>query len=54
LLRALQERQFERVGDDRTLDADVRIIAATNRDLKTEVNKKWGQTVIFLTQPNFT
>ncbi len=39
LLRALQERQFERVGDDRTLDADVRIIAATNRDLETEVRE---------------
>jgi PAS domain S-box-containing protein len=39
LLRALQERQFERVGDDQTLDADVRIIAATNRDLETEVRE---------------
>lgn len=37
LLRALQERQFERVGDDRTKRADVRIIAATNRDLGAEV-----------------
>jgi len=39
LLRALQERQFERVGDDRTVSADVRIIAATNRDLETEVKE---------------
>jgi len=37
LLRALQEKQYERVGDDRTRRADVRIIAATNRDLKQEV-----------------
>jgi DNA-binding NtrC family response regulator len=37
LLRALQERQYERVGDERTKRADVRIIAATNRDLKAEV-----------------
>jgi PAS domain S-box-containing protein len=37
LLRALQERQFERVGDDKTIDADVRIVAATNRDLEVEV-----------------
>jgi DNA-binding NtrC family response regulator len=37
LLRALQEKQFERVGDERTKRADVRIIAATNRDLKQEV-----------------
>ena len=36
LLRALQEKQYERVGDDRTRRADVRIIAATNRDLKAE------------------
>lgn len=37
LLRALQEKQFERVGDDQTLSVDVRVIAATNRDLKAEV-----------------
>ena len=37
LLRALQEKQYERVGDGRTRRADVRIIAATNRDLKQEV-----------------
>jgi transcriptional regulator with GAF, ATPase, and Fis domain len=37
LLRALQEKQYERVGDERTKRADVRIIAATNRDLKEEV-----------------
>jgi len=37
LLRVLQEGQYERVGDDRTRTADVRIIAATNRDLAQEV-----------------
>jgi PAS domain S-box-containing protein len=39
LLRALQEHQFERVGDDQTIAVDVRIIAATNRDLVTEVRE---------------
>ena len=37
LLRILQEKRYERVGDDRTRDADVRVIAATNRDLKKAV-----------------
>ena len=37
LLRALQEKQYERVGDDQTKRVDVRIIAATNRDLREEV-----------------
>ena len=38
LLRVLQEKRYERVGDDRTRLADVRIIAATNRDLKKAVS----------------
>src|SRR5260221_6607857 len=37
LLRVLQEKRYERIGDGRTRRADVRIVAATNRDLKKEV-----------------
>jgi PAS domain S-box-containing protein len=37
LLRVLQERQFERVGGNRTLTTDVRVIAATNRDLTAAI-----------------
>jgi DNA-binding NtrC family response regulator len=37
LLRVLQEGEFERVGGNRTLRVDVRIVAATNRDLDAEV-----------------
>jgi DNA-binding NtrC family response regulator len=39
LLRFLEERRFERVGDTRTLEVDARVVAATNRDLEAEVQR---------------
>ncbi|HRY55560.1 MAG TPA: sigma-54 dependent transcriptional regulator, partial [Spirochaetia bacterium] len=37
ILRVLQDRKFERVGGEETVEVDVRIVAATNRDLKKEI-----------------
>jgi DNA-binding NtrC family response regulator len=39
LLRVLQEKEFERVGGEETIETDVRIVAATNKDLKAEIEK---------------
>jgi len=38
-LRILQEQKFERVGGTRTIKVDVRVLAATNKDLETEIEK---------------
>jgi DNA-binding NtrC family response regulator len=39
ILRVLQDKKFERVGGEETLEVDVRVITATNRDLKAEIEK---------------
>src|SRR5207247_9948727 len=39
LLRVLQERTFERVGGGQSIPANVRVVAATNRDLETAVER---------------
>ena len=39
LLRVLQEKKFERIGGEETIETDVRIITATNKDLKAEIDK---------------
>ena len=47
LLRVLQEREFERVGGQRPIRADVRVIAATNRDLETAIAEKTFRADLF-------
>jgi formate hydrogenlyase transcriptional activator len=47
LLRVLQEREFERVGGTQTIRADVRVIAATNRDLHAAIIDKTFRSDLF-------
>ncbi len=39
ILRVLQDKKFERVGGEKTQEVDVRVVSATNRELKTEINE---------------
>jgi DNA-binding NtrC family response regulator len=47
LLRALQERSIERIGSTQPIDVDVRILAATNRDLEREIAEGRFRTDLF-------
>jgi transcriptional regulator with GAF, ATPase, and Fis domain len=47
LLRFLQEREFQRVGGNQTIHADVRIISATNRDLEARVREGFFREDLF-------
>ena len=47
LLRILQEKEFERVGGEQVIKVDVRIIAATNRNLKELVEKKFFRSDLY-------
>ncbi len=47
LLRVIQEREFERLGSTRTLRTDVRLIAATNRNLETMVQERSFRSDLF-------
>ncbi len=54
LLRVLQEKQFERVGGSQTISTDVRIIAATNRNLKEAIELKEFRQDLFYRLNVFT
>jgi transcriptional regulator with GAF, ATPase, and Fis domain len=47
LLRVLQEREFERIGGGRPIPANVRVIAATNRDLEAAIEEKTFRSDLF-------
>ena len=54
LLRVLQQKEFERVGGNKTLKSDVRIIAATNRDLKAAMEDKSFRSDLYYRLNDFT
>jgi formate hydrogenlyase transcriptional activator len=47
LLRAIQEQEFERLGGTRTIHVDVRLVAATNRDLNQMINERQFRTDLY-------
>jgi len=47
LLRVLQEQEFERIGGTRRIHADVRVIAATNRDLQAAISARYFRSDLF-------
>jgi transcriptional regulator with GAF, ATPase, and Fis domain len=53
-LRVLEEREFQRLGGTRTLKADVRVIAATNRDLATAISRQAFREDLFYRLNVFT
>jgi two-component system nitrogen regulation response regulator GlnG len=54
LLRVLQQKEFERVGGNRTLQSNVRIIAATNRDLEAAIADKSFRSDLYYRLNEFT
>lgn len=53
ILRVLEERAFERVGGVQTVEVDVRIVAATNRDLETATRQKQFREDLYFRLANF-
>jgi transcriptional regulator with GAF, ATPase, and Fis domain len=53
-LRVLQEREYQRLGSTRTMKADVRVLAATNRDLKAAIGRGTFAKISTIGSPSST